>query len=130
VTRLLLDTHVFVWWMSASRRLPDVVASAVEEASTVHVSLVSLWEIILKETTNHPMIGTEDPAGWFITAMNTAGFELLGIEFRHVAAVQRLPSLHTDPFDRMLIAQGTTEGFTVVSADRTVRRYPLSTAWT
>ena len=129
MTRLLLDTHVFVWWMSASRRVPDAVVSAIERASTVHVSLVSLWEVILKETTNHPMIGTDDAAGWFVTAMNTSGFELLGIELRHVAAVQRLPPLHTDPFDRILIAQATAEGLTLVSADRTVRRYPLSTVW-
>ena len=75
------------------------------------------------------MIGTDDAVGWFVTAMNTSGFELLGIELRHVAAVQRLPPLHTDPFDRILIAQATAEGLTLVSADRTVRRYPLSTVW-
>lgn len=116
--------------MNASRRLPAAVIAAIEAASTVHVSLVSLWEIILKEATSHPMIGTADPAGWFTTAMNTSGFELLGIEFRHVAAIQRLPPLHTDPFDRMLVAQGTTEGLTLISADRTIRRYPSPTAWT
>ena len=119
---LLLDSHVFVWWCEGSRKLSrqtrDTVAAP---ANMVHVSLVTAWELGIKEALGR--LRLPEP---FEAMLDRAGFALLPIEMDHVRRVTRLPFHHRDPFDRMLVAQAQHEGFVLVSADPHIARYNVS----
>jgi PIN domain nuclease of toxin-antitoxin system len=126
---LLLDTHTFVWWSTGSPELPDATVDLIVNAPIVCVSLVSLWEIVLKEGTSRPMIGTADAERWFAEAMAATDFKLLPIEARHIGAVQLLEPHHRDPFDRLLIAQAKLLGHAVVTRDRAFADYGIGVLW-
>ncbi len=115
--RLLLDTHVAIWWLSGDRRLSKVTRSAIESAAEVDVSVVSLWEIVIKQGTGR----LDLPAG-FIEALRE-DFQDLPLTVAHVMAARDLPAVHRDPFDRMLVGQALSEGLTIVSADRHLPEY-------
>ncbi len=126
---LLLDTHAFVWWSTGSSELPSETIELIAEAPTVAVSLVSLWEIVLKESTPRPMIGTDNVERWFAEAMAATDFKLLSIEPRHIGEVQRLPLHHRDLFDRLLIAQAKLAGTAVVTRDQAFDNYDVEVVW-
>jgi len=127
--RLLLDTHAFVWWVTGSNELSPRAIEAMHEAERVTVSLVTLWEIVLKESTKHPMVGTDDAGRWFTDALSATGFDTIGIEASHLAAVQHLPPIHADPFDRLLVAQASAANATLVTRDRRIPSYDVATLW-
>ena len=126
---LLLDTHTFVWWTTGSSELPPATVRLIVDAPIVAVSLVSLWEIVLKEATPRPMIGAANAERWFAEAMSATDFKLLPIEARHIGAVQMLPMHHRDPFDRLLIAQAKLSGHSVVTRDRAFVDYGIDVFW-
>lgn len=115
--RLLLDTHVLIWWDEGEGLSEDVVET-IRDADQVYVSAASAWEIAIKaalgriETTRR--VG--DVAG-------ESGFEELPVRLAHAAAVRDLPLHHRDPFDRMLVAQVRVERLGLVTRDRVFRRY-------
>jgi PIN domain nuclease of toxin-antitoxin system len=125
--RLLLDTHVLVWWATGSERLGDAVVQRIAAADEVRVSAVSLWELVLKESTAHPMVGTADAGRWFADAMAASSFDVLDITVADIGAVQHLPPIHRDPFDRLLIAQAERNAMRLVTKDSNVQRYPIAT---
>jgi PIN domain nuclease of toxin-antitoxin system len=127
--RLLLDTHAFVWWVTGSEQMPQPTVEAITNADEVGVSLVSLWEIVLKEATKHPMVGTSDAYRWFADAMAQTDFATIEIEGRHIGAVQHLPMHHCDPFDRLLVAQAVAERRTLVSRDAQLATYDVHLTW-
>jgi PIN domain nuclease of toxin-antitoxin system len=122
---LLLDTHALLWWLMASPRLSDRARDAIAEPrNQVHVSIATAWEIAIKRSIGRLRV-TED-----ITADLAAdAFELLSIELAHIAALERLPHHHRDPFDRMLVAQATVEGMRLVSGDANIARYGVAVVW-
>ena len=124
--RLLLDTHVFLWWQQASGMLAPDVARRIAEADRVYVSLATAWELAIKV-----MSGKLQSRESFAEAMDVNQFGLLPITLEHVDAVLALPSppRHRDPFDRMLIAQAIHEGFTLVTHDTAFRDYPVPVLW-
>lgn len=128
-TRLLLDTHTFVWWVTGSSELSPSAIDAIDAADHVDVSLVTLWEIVLKESTKHPMIGTDDAGRWFSDALAATNFGTLGIEAAHLAAVQHLPPIHSDPFDRLLVAQADSANAVLVTRDARIPGYSVATLW-
>ena len=127
--RFLLDTHAFVWWTTGSSELSPRAIDAIHKAERVDVSLVTLWEIVLKESTKHPMVGTDDAGRWFADALSTTTFDTIGVEASHLAAVQHLPPIHTDPFDRLLVAQAGATNAALVTRDRSIPNYDIATLW-
>lgn len=117
--RLLLDTHVLIWW-DAGDGLAERAATAIREAEQVYVSAVSGWEIETKAS-----LGRLETAREIAAAVAESGFEELPLRLSHTRAARDLPWHHRDPFDRMLIAQALTEGLTLVSRDRALRRYEV-----
>ena len=121
--RLLLDTHVALWVLVSpellSNRVLDLIAAAEDG---VHVSAVSVWEIAIKHALGKPgappFSGTE-AIGYF----RQGGFALLNITPEHAAAVETLPLLHRDPFDRLLVAQAMSEPLRLVTRDAKVAAY-------
>lgn len=126
MTRLLLDTHTFLWSVGKSYRLRPAVASALAEAAEVCVSVVVLWEACIKSGLGKLDLPTplhDDPARGFRTTLAHMRYRLLTVEPEHAAAVRRLPNHHRDPFDRILMAQAMHEGLTLVTHDDVFDRY-------
>ena len=125
--RVLLDSHIFVWLKIAPENLSDETRAAiVDPDNDVFVSAASAWELWIKHT-KKPIAGfapvLDSGASGFVTAARESGITLLEITLDHVAAAGGLPSIHRDPFDRMLIAQALVERLTLVTHDTVFRRY-------
>ena len=123
-SRLLLDTHVFLWWRSEPDRLPAAVKSSIATADIVFVSAVSAWEAAIKKSLGRLEIPDTIEAG-----VLASGFEKLLLTFAHAERVTGLPHHHGDPFDRMLIAQAQAEGLTLVTHDRVLKPYDVEILW-
>jgi PIN domain nuclease of toxin-antitoxin system len=120
--RLLLDTHVVLWWRQKSRRLNARAVDVIARSPDVYVSAVSAWEVVIKSALGR--LSLDDA---FESHVAAAGFEPLDITFAHAMEVGRLPALHADPFDRMLVAQARVEDLTLVTHDDTLARYDVRT---
>jgi PIN domain nuclease of toxin-antitoxin system len=123
--RLLLDTHAFLWWRDDSRRLRPRARSAIAEAQIVFVSAATAWEAAIKVALGRLRIPATIEAG-----VIDSGFERLPISFSHAELAARLPPHHSDPFDRMLVAQAQVEGLTLVTHDRRLGPYEIEILWT
>jgi PIN domain nuclease of toxin-antitoxin system len=115
--RLLLDTHVLIWWDEGARLRADA-KRAIRDADQVYVSAVSGWEIAIKTA-----LGRLRPRRTVAEAVIDSGFEELPVRLRHAEALDRLASHHRDPFDRMLAAQALSEGLTLVTRDPAFKPY-------
>jgi len=115
----LLDTNALIW--AGWQLLDDTIGEIISE-SDIYFSTVSLWEIVVKNGKHsHDFhLSTAD----FRREMLNSGFRELNIEIEHILAVGNLPSIHKDPFDRMLIAQSNVEHLTLLTADTTIAQYP------
>ncbi|MBI4753877.1 MAG: type II toxin-antitoxin system VapC family toxin [Betaproteobacteria bacterium] len=120
--RLLLDTHLVLWWEAGHPRLPGIVQDLVrKEAEAVFVSRVSLWEIAIKVSNGRLKVDIAK----FARNVEKNGFEWLDIRNEHILAVTTLPTFedHRDPFDRLLVAQSQTEPLVLLTADSALGRY-------
>jgi len=109
--RLLLDTRVLIWWDEGAR-LSREATRAIRDADEVYVSAVSGWEIAVKTS-----LGRLRPRRVVADAIAEAGFLELPVMLHHTQELLRLPLLHRDPFDRMLLAQASIDGLTIVTRD-------------
>jgi PIN domain nuclease of toxin-antitoxin system len=117
--RLLLDTHVFIWSVQASRRLTAEARRMISQADAVYVSAASIWEIAIKAQLGK----LEGDPQAMAEAIEASGFQELTVTAGHAAAVAKLPRHHADPFDRLLLAQAFSEPLHFVSADRGLVAY-------
>jgi PIN domain nuclease of toxin-antitoxin system len=121
--RLLLDTHVFLWAAAESRRLSATAKSFFGEPDhELMFSAVSLWEIAIKTGRGRDDFRVD--AGLLRRRLFDNGYVELPMTGAHAAALAGLPAIHKDPFDRMLVAQATVEGLTLVTSDPAVATYP------
>lgn len=119
---VLLDTHLLLWVAFQSRRLPDAARAMIEAADrALWFSVASLWEVAIKRALDRPDFRVE--AGVLRAGLLANGYEELPIEGRHILSLATLPPLHSDPFDRLLVAQAMGEGMTLLTADRRVADY-------
>ena len=116
----LIDTNAAIFTMSQSRLLSVPAKAAIAEGPNV-LSVVSYWEVMIKSMKGTLDVG--DPRAWWFDALDQLAATPLFLRPEHVAAVFRLPPIHKDPFDRMLIAQATVEGLTLVTTDGKIARY-------
>ena len=119
-SRLLLDTHTFLWWRTDSRRLGESARDAIGLAEVVFVSVASAWEAAIKISLGRLRLPEPFEAG-----IDDSGFERLPVGFEHTEKIQRLPLHHRDPFDRMLIVQAVAERLTLVSSDAVFDSYDV-----
>jgi PIN domain nuclease of toxin-antitoxin system len=120
---LLLDTHLLLWAAGAPDRLPAVARDLIEDPGNILIfSVASLWEIAIKRG-----LGRDDfrvDPRLLRRGLIDNGYAELAITSEHVVAVESLPPLHRDLFDRLLIAQATAEGVTLLTSDKALAAYP------
>jgi PIN domain nuclease of toxin-antitoxin system len=123
--RLLLDTHIFLWYISGDARLPDALRDSIRNPEhEVYLSVVSLWEAIIKYQLGklplpHP------PEHYLPTQRARHQIVSLSLDEASVRQLAKLPSIHRDPFDRMLICQAMEHALTIVTVDSVSDRYPV-----
>ena len=121
--RLLLDTHVLLWWLMDDARLSASARRSIANGrNEVYVSAASGWEIAIKRGLGKLRVPDD-----LESKIIADGFSLLSMSFRHAEQVGMLPLLHNDPFDRMLIAQAQIEGLVLITKDEKIMRYDLRT---
>lgn len=118
MSRLLLDTHLLLWAVSAPQKLSLATRKRLDDCE-VFVSAASIWEVSIKAALGKL---DADPAA-LLDEIEPAGFRLLSVTGEHAAAVARLPTIHNDPFDRMLVAQARTEPLILLTNDSVLARY-------
>ena len=120
--KLLLDTHLLIWAADGIERVPpNLRAVMTDPENQLLFSVVSLWEIAIKNGLNRPDFQVN--ARMLRRGLIDNGYIELPILSDHVLAIDTLPALHKDPFDRLLIAQAKVEGITLLSNDATVVQY-------
>lgn len=118
---LLLDTHVVLWWLADDPALADDIKDRLDHEPDVYVSAATVWEVAVKQA-----IGKlPEPAG-LPERIQESGFRHLPIGLDHAITAGRLPMIHRDPFDRMLVAQAQCEDLTLVTRNENCRRYRVA----
>jgi PIN domain nuclease of toxin-antitoxin system len=118
--RLLLDTHVLIWWLQASPELSDDLRDRINTELDVYVSAASVWELSIKQAAGKVKL----PAN-LLEWIERGGLSELPIRMPHADLAGRLPAIHRDPFDRMLVAQALVERLTLVTRDGLIQQYDV-----
>lgn len=127
--RLLLDTHIFIWYILDIQKISATVRALIDdEDNEILLSTASIWEMAIKQSTGKLSFGL--PFKVFITQqLSLNKFNLLEITIDHIAVVAALPFYNRDPFDRLLIAQALVEQIPILSADSAFDAYPINRLW-
>ena len=124
--KVLIDTHVFLWWAREERRLSSRARGLLENPdSDLVFSMASVWEAALK----FDRLAIIDFEALVARAARSLRLSFLAIELPHVVQSAKLPFHHRDPFDRILIAQAVMEGVPILTADATIAKYPVHVIW-
>ena len=123
--RLLLDTHIFIWWNGNLDLLSPAARSLCEDkGNTLVLSLASIWEMQIKYQLGKLTFNQSLPE-IIQSQQRDNGVELLSITTEHIYALQKLPTHHRDPFDRLLIAQANAEQLPLITADSAFHQYEV-----
>ncbi len=118
---LLLDTHILLWWLSDDPLLPAAARGAISSPDNeVMVSAAAVWEIAIKKA-----VGRLEVPDNLLEVITTSDFQTLEITASHALLAGGLPPHHSDPFDRMMIAQASAENLTLVSIDGRFPQYDV-----
>lgn len=127
MTRVLLDTHAFLWWVNDDAKLTRAARRTIARAGCL-ISIASCWEMAIKASLGSLLL--PEAVDRFVERhIAENGFALLEIALEHASAVADLPFHHRDPFDRLLVAQAQAEDLTIVSADPIFTKYGLKRVW-
>ena len=119
---LLLDTHVLLWWLDDPSLLAEKARNAIAQGDNmIFVSAAVAWEIAIKKA-----LGKLEAPDNLQDVMAAERFQSLPITIPHALAITALPAIHQDPFDRIQIAQAKLESLTLVTRDRFIQQYPIS----
>jgi len=127
--RILVDTHVFLWDLlddhRSSRKAKEILSS---DEHQLYFSLVSLWEIAIKMKTGK-LNALGSTVSYIRDEMAEYRMELLPIRYEHILELERLPLHHSEPFDRLLIAQAVAESLPILTHDEKFPLYPIKLIW-
>jgi len=117
--QILLDTHLFLWWLKNDSQLSKKARSIIAHADVVYISSVSIWEAAIKIKLQKLNAHIEA----LINAIETEGFIELPLKAKQAVLLTTLPNIHRDPFDRMLIAQAISEPLRLLTSDEILKKY-------
>lgn len=123
----LLDTHTLLWYLRDSSEISSLARQTISNANYVAISIASLWEIAIKRSIGKLQISV-GPASLESLCMER-DITVLPIGTDALEMIQKLPNIHGDPFDRILIATAQTKGLTIITRDKTIPKYPVKTLW-
>jgi PIN domain nuclease of toxin-antitoxin system len=118
---LLLDTHVILWWLADDPTLSDDIKAKLDHEPQAYISSATIWEVTIKQAAGKIIEPADLPE-----RIRGSGFRELPINFEHAIAAGRLPLIHRDPFDRMLVAQAQCENLTLVTRDEHCQKYDVA----
>ncbi|MFC7276878.1 type II toxin-antitoxin system VapC family toxin [Paractinoplanes rhizophilus] len=119
---LLLDTHVVLWWLTDDPTLAAEIKERLDHEPDIYISPATIWEVAIKQS-----IGKLAKPADLPERLRDSGFQHLNITAEHGIVAGRLPLIHRDPFDRMLIAQAQVEHLTLVTRDAEIPKYDVET---
>ena len=127
--RLLMDTHVFIWWSDEPEKLSDRVLNACQDDdNSLMLSIISIWEMQIKIQLGK--LRLRNPLRYLIeNQQNINDLQVLPISVNHIYMLENLPMHHRDPFDRLIISQALEERLPLVSKDSVFSNYPVSLYW-
>ena len=126
--RYLLDTHVALWLFEGNEKLSQSARNIIFDTDNeIYVSIVSAWEVAIKVSIDK--LDFEGGSNAFLGAIEANTIDLLGIRGEYIKAVEELPFIHRDPFDRILVASAQTEGFTIITDDDNIKNYNILWTW-
>jgi PIN domain nuclease of toxin-antitoxin system len=117
--RLLVDTHLLVWWLAGKAVPPQAAELIRDPVNQVYASAASVWEVAIKAGLGKIRVDPNE----FVAALQEGGFQELPVTTRHAAGVASLPHHHRDPFDRLLVAQAVSEPMRLLTEDRGLKAY-------
>jgi PIN domain nuclease of toxin-antitoxin system len=127
--RVLLDTHIFLWWITDDSRLianvRDIIADGTNE---LLLSVASCWEIVIKAQLGRIVL-SDKPDKFISEQMSLNAIMSLPILVHHVLNIFKIPSLHRDPFDRLIISQAMTESLPIITSDPVFEQYGIEIIW-
>ena len=123
----LIDTHVLIWSLFDTDKLSVEAERVITEGDRVCVSIVSLWEIAIKQAIGK--IDIESSIVDIADKCRETDIEIINISPKHLDVIKILPQNHNDPFDRLIIAQAMTEKMTLITKDNIISRYGVETLW-
>lgn len=125
--KILLDTHIFLWYISGDTRIPTAMLQEIRNLQNeVYLSVASLWEVTIKYQLNKLPL-PESPDIYLPFHRQQHGIRSLHIDESTIKQLIKLPPLHRDPFDRLLICQAIEHNMTIATVDGAVQSYPVST---
>ncbi len=127
--RALLDTHTFLWWNLDDPQLSNKAREFISDGrNEIFLSAASTWEIAIKAANGRLKL-PDAPGKYVADRIRLHHFSALPIEISHTLQVYDLPLVHTDPFDRLLVAQSQMENLPLLTADSEIRRYQIEVIW-
>lgn len=127
--KILLDTHVFLWWDHDQKKLSQTALAAISDPNNLLLlSVASVWELIVEIQIGKLSL-KNTVSNLILRQQQVNGVNIMDIRQAHVLALEQMPLHHKDPFDRILIAQSIAENATVVSADPIFSQYHVTVLW-
>ena len=125
---LLLDTHTFIWFITGSEQLGKTARRMIENPDNESfISMASIWEMAVKVNIGKLELGK--PFEKVIDDVNENGFQILPINFSHLVKYVDLELHHSDPFDRLIVAQAMTDNMIIITGDKYIKKYGVKTLW-
>lgn len=126
--KYLLDTHALIWYLEGDSNLSDQAKKAIEQKGVEnYISIASLWEIAIKINVGKLVLQTSFTQIYDLIKAN--GFLLLPVTFEDTLLLSNLELHHRDPFDRMIVIQSISNGYTLISKDKAFKDYPVKLLW-
>ncbi|MFZ1771706.1 MAG: type II toxin-antitoxin system VapC family toxin [Caldilinea sp.] len=127
--KVMLDTHSFLWWNADDSQLSAAARQVIAAGSNeIYLSACCAWEIAIKAAKGRLLL-PEAADDYVKQRLEHYGFRVLPIELSHVLQIYKLPPLHHDPFDRLLVAQSQVEKLPLISGDSEIARYAVDIIW-
>jgi PIN domain nuclease of toxin-antitoxin system len=125
--RLLLDTHIFLWYITGDQRVGAAVRATIEDSDVAYLSVASIWEATIKYDLGKLPL-PEPPHPWLSIQRKRHGIDSLAIDEESISRLSMLEAHHRDPFDRLLICQAIQHDLQIVTVDSAFARYPVRLA--
>ena len=127
--KYLLDTHAFLWFVTDDNRLSSKAKSIIQDSNNeIYFSAASAWEISIKKKLGRLKFG-KNLESFIVEQLTENSFSPLAITVSHSLYTEKLPQIHKDPFDRIMISQSKVENMVLITRDKEIREYKVSTVW-